>query len=92
VGSSYTPKFRVEYKTQTGINSASWEIRAFGRPTAKNAEAFRMAMNKSYQPGGTNSHLADEKTGVPHVSSVRVINQRTGRTVCMVQAPTFEVY
>jgi len=91
MGNTYLPKYRVEYKTQTGLQSCSWDIKSHGRPTEKNAEAFRISMNLSFLTGGTNAHLADSKNGVPHVSSVRIVNQRTGRTACMVTAPMFEI-
>lgn len=87
MGKSYTPKYRVEYRDQSGWHSQCWS----GRVSDKHAEDWRVAMNKSFQPGGNNAHISEAVGYVLHVSRVLIKNQRSGQTVARAVMPMFEV-
>lgn len=100
MGKSTIPAYRVEYTTQqhgaAWWSSMIWHVKSgvnrtgYGMPTDANVEKWRVAMNRSFQPGGSNAHLADARGYVPHINKVRVIEQKSGRVVATAKMPMFE--
>lgn len=92
MGRSTTPTFVVDYQDQLGLHRAAWSTKTSGRPTDTNLEAWRVAMNKSMNPGGCNEHVSKEVGFILHVSKASIHNQKTGRLhVADAKAPMFEV-
>jgi hypothetical protein len=88
MGRSVTPKFRVEYKTNDGREA----VMCWNDPLHADAETlehWRVTMNKSFQPGGVNGHLSTK--AVLHITSARLVHQKTGKTVATATMPMFEV-
>lgn len=79
--------FIVEYRDQQGTHKAIWE----GPPTKQNLKAWRIAMNDSFQKGGSNDHIGLAIGFVPHVSHAKIIHQRTKKVVAETTMPMFEV-
>lgn len=92
MGRSVTPTFRTEVRANIGrYGSFGWDCKVNGRPTQKNADAYRDHMNQSFCPGGVNDHISKSRGVVPHISEVKVIRQSTGEVVVVSNAPMFEV-
>lgn len=92
MGRVTTPKYRAELRTNTpcGLTDMAWNCRTMGTPTVENAEAYRVRLNESFQPGGVNGPRKDDDV-VIHVNRVRIVNQFTDRVVAETNAPMFEV-
>jgi hypothetical protein len=104
MGKSYTPKYIVETEYSTPHidvgGRGTWAVKEYGAPTTENLEAWRVAMNASFKPGGTN---AVTEGIIPHISKARILTNRhigrhrgwTPTTVRVVVAettmPMFEV-
>jgi hypothetical protein len=97
MGMVYTPAFRIEYRDQAGWHTAHYEhrttnpYRGLGKPSNAKAEAWRVTMNASFQNGGVNAHVRLRGNGIPHISHVRIIRQRTAEIVATAQMPMFEI-
>jgi hypothetical protein len=98
MGTTRKLAYTIEYRDQSRAwNWCVWHVTggpnrtANGRPTDANAERWRVAMNKSFQRGGTNAHLSEARGYVPHISAVRIVHQATGRIVARATMPMFEV-
>lgn len=90
MGHSTTPTFRTEVKGNThNFEMFRWDCKTNGRPTQKNVDRYRSALNKSFQPGGVNFHAGERVAA--HVSEVNVIRQAGGDVVATSKAPMFEV-
>lgn len=95
---SYTPKYRAEYRDQTGKwKWIIWNVRGCngwtgnGQPSKYNAERLRKSMNESFNVGGVN-YAASEAAGyIIHINRLRVVNQSTGKIVAEAVMPMFEV-
>lgn len=94
MGRIITPKYRVEITACNDMHGhhtpSVWHCRDYGRPTAKNLEAWRQAENRSYLNNGVNQHISQHLGFVLHISKCRIVNQFTDETVCEVSAPMFE--
>ena len=92
MGRSTTPAFRSEViGTNWNFSMFGWDCKTNGRPTQANVDQYRFSLNKSFQPGGVNFHIAESRGVVPHVSEVRVIRQSTGAVVATSKMGMFEV-
>ena len=86
-----TPTHRVEYQTNIGhMTPGAWDNRNEGRPTDAGAEAHRVMLNESFQPGGVNEHCLVDGA-IMHATKVTVIRQCDGKVVAVANAPMFEV-
>jgi hypothetical protein len=86
MGRIVTPKYRVEDRTNgMGIMPFAWN----GKPTKERLEAWRVEMNKSFQPGGNNGHVSTNT--IPHITHAKIVNQKTGAVVAETAMPMFEV-
>ena len=89
---SRTLTFRTEVFDNTRRwGRLTWDCKTHGRPTDKNAEKFRVSLNKSYALGGCNYPISQSYGFIIHASKVRVIRQSTGEIVAKADAPTFEI-
>ena len=91
MGTTWTPRYRIECWDQGGKHLMAWDGRGLGVPTHAKAEAWRQDMNASYQLGGINGHIAPAIGYVPHINRVQIVHQRTGGVVCAACMPMFEV-
>ena len=93
--SSTTPTYRVECFDQLGgIYRFAWDSRRSGRPTDANAERYRQAMNRSFQPGFANAHIRlriGDREAVPHLHRVFILRQADGMIIARAIMPMFEV-
>jgi len=87
MGTSTTPKYRVEYIDQNGKQRATWK----GHATNKRLEHWRQHMNESFKLGNVNDHVSKSLGFMPHISRAVIINQKTQSIVVKVIAPMFEV-
>ena len=72
----YTPKHMVEFEYATPHSNpvpVVWKAKEYGAPTSENLEAWRVAMNASFKPGGAN---AVTEGIVPHISKARILTNR----------------
>ena len=92
MGKSYTPKYALEIEYSTphiDVPVATWNVKEYGAPTKENLEAWRVAMNASFKPGGAN---AVTEGIVPHISKARIVtNGRVRHVVAETTMPMFEV-
>lgn len=88
MGKIVTPTYRVEYRDQTGWQSAAW---TGGKPSDANAERWRVSMNESYKPNGANAHIPQALKFIPHTSHVRIVRQSDNKIVATATMPMFEV-
>ena len=107
MGKSYTPKYIVETTYSTPHidvgGRGTWAVKEYGAPTKENLEAWRVAMNASFKPGGANA--VTEGPGdifgrliIPHISKARITITRrypksgfTTFVVAETKMPMFEV-
>jgi len=92
-----TPKYRVEYldntvesrksRRYTAERTMAWD----GRATRARLEAWREAINASFESSGVNAHLSDALGYVVRIGRSRIVNQRTGEVVAEYVPPMFEV-
>ena len=95
MGRSTTPTFVVDYQDQLGWHRVAWDSKTSGRPTNTNLEAWRVAMNKSMNPGGCNEHVSKSVGFILHISKAAIHNQtvsagpleRQGRSLGRVHGP-----
>lgn len=96
MGRSYKFTFRIEAVEYEGIVRrawrSGWDCKSKGRPSDKAAERYAIAMNKSYQPGGVNAHLATAAGVVPVLTDVAIVRQATGEVVGSWKMPKFMVF
>ncbi len=95
MGKSLACPYVIEYRDQAGDwNWCVWNVRGgvnrtgHGQPTNANAEAWRVKMNRSFQPGGVNGHVSDARGYVVHINAVRI--KHNGRVVASSSMPMFE--
>ena len=82
------PKYVVRTYDQDGPTVTAWR----GHATEKRAEAYRVKMNDSFQPGGANDHIRLKNGGIPHISRVDILtNDRYNSIVATARMPMFEV-
>lgn len=92
MGRSYTPTYRVEYQTDTARwQTMCWDTASHGRPNTASLEKWRRSYNESFAPGGDNEHVSKDLGVVIHISRAKLVHQRTGRVMCEVTMPLFEV-
>lgn len=104
MGRTMKLKFRVEYTDNVlimGKSTADARPRDINKrvhvqgykeaPTVTALEAWRVAMNKSFQTGGSNAHLAQAYGIVPHINWARVVRQSDNVVMAETTMPTFEV-
>lgn len=85
---SYTPKYQCFVYDQERKYGLAWK----GRASEARAEKFRVALNKSFQPGGSNDHIRLRNGGIPHVHRVDIVtNDRYYNVVATASMPMFEV-
>ena len=68
----YIPKHMVEFEYSTPHSNpvpVAWKAKEYGAPTSENLEAWRVAENASFKPGGAN---AVTEGIVPHISKARI--------------------
>lgn len=95
MGSTRTPTYRyeAEYRDiagRTRTMTGAWD-RAYGRPTAANAERWAGAFARSTRIGGCNEAMgrAEGMEVLPYV--VRIVRQSTRETVAEWRMPMFYV-
>jgi len=81
---SYTPKYRIEAKSNNGCGV--WGT-FDNEKKRRNLEEWRQSMNASFKLGGVNEHLSKSKGYVIHIHEAELINQKTGEVVEKVEAP-----
>jgi hypothetical protein len=91
MGKSYTPKYRIEtVEWRPGVGAYkgtfAWDGKRDGKPSAAAASKWRESMNKSFEAGGVNAHLAGTRIG-----SIKIVEQATGSKVAEFNPPMFEV-
>ena len=93
MGRTTIPTYYAQVKDNTGPNlhHMVWDCKRHGRPTAKNAERYRVSLNESFKLGGVNDHISKGYGFLVHTSEVRVVRNRTGEVVASAKAPMFEV-
>lgn len=88
MGRVLTPKYYAVVYDQKGAFEIFWK----GHATDKRAEAKRRAMNRSFNPGGANFHVAEALGFIPHVYKLEVVrNDGSNTVVATANAPMFEV-
>jgi len=102
----HIPKHMVEFEYATPHSNpvpVVWKAKEYGAPTKENLEAWRVAMNASFKPGGANA--VTEGPGdifgrliIPHISKARITITRrypksgfTTFVVAETKMPMFEV-
>jgi len=68
----HIPKYIVEIEYSTPHSNpvpVAWKAKEYGPPNRDNLEAWRVAMNASFKPGGAN---AVTEGIVPHISKARI--------------------
>ncbi len=86
-----TPTYRVEPTVNVGsISHFAWHYDQDGCANEANLEKWRQGYNKSFQVGGVNGPR-NETDVIVHISSARLIHQKTGELVAETHAPTFEI-
>ena len=92
MGRIVTPKYRVEVRGNWNRMGKALTPQAWsGRVSEKRLEEYRQAMNRSFNKGGSNFHLAKSDGFIYHMSSARIVRQSDGVVMCEVQMPAFEV-
>jgi len=92
MGKTIVPKYRIEasyirFTTKTReVQSFAWDSKSYGKPTLENLAKFRAQFNKSLE--GHNKHLAHIMSGL---STIKLIEQKTGQEVLRFIPPMFEV-
>lgn len=91
MGRSFTPKYRIEsMEWAPGVGgytgSYAWDGKRHGAPSIEAASKWREAMNKSFEAGGTNAHLAGTRIG-----SVKLVRQSDAKLMAEYTPPMFQV-
>lgn len=73
------------------VLSMAWNGKEDGWANETNLEAWRKGYNASFQPAGSNAHLAAAFGIVPHISFARLVRQSNDTVVAEVRMPMFEV-
>lgn len=84
MGKSTTPRYRIEFTSNVYMTPHARDAKM----TTLQLEGYRKALNASFQPGGVN---AAREGIVPHISRLRLIDQRTGDVINGCCGPLFEV-
>lgn len=103
MGRSYTPKYRVEYRDNLlamgvsapdmrGVDGVPCHSQAWdGKPSQKALEDWRLMMNKSFQPGGSNWHVSQAFNSIPSIFYASIVRQSDRKVMFTTKAPMFEV-
>lgn len=89
MGKSFTPKYRIEFHSNTNMTAAAWK----GQDVfIDRLEAHVRHLNESFRPGGVNAHVADGLGFIPYISRARIVRQSDDQMVTEWTAPAFEVF
>jgi hypothetical protein len=96
MGRSFTPTYRVEYRTNNmhpnaPSNWLTYDYKRHGKPTAAKAEDMRKRLNTSFDRDGINFHVSKAAGVVLHVTSLKIVHQESTEVVAEATAPMFEV-
>lgn len=101
MGRSYTPKYKVEVKTNlTGNHKvvSVWEtksrtnVQGYGRPNEKNLGKWVERHDESFQPNGCNFHVTKQIGVIPYVQEARIVNQQTGEVIAIYKMAMFQEF
>ena len=88
MGKSFTPKYRIEFHSNTNMTAAAWK----GQATTARLEAHVRHLNESFRPGGVNAHVGDGLGFIPYISRARIVRQSDDSMISDWTAPAFEVF
>jgi hypothetical protein len=88
---SFTPTYIVIYEDQTGTHKAAWDTKQAGRPNLTNLMQYRRMFNDSMKFGGCNFHVSKALGFLLSMGNAKIVNQRTGDTICTFKMPLFEL-
>ena len=84
-----TPTYRVEVKANKPMGMFAWH-RTDGRANEFNLEMWRQSYNASFQVGGVNGPTSEDDI-IVHISSAKLVHQKTGKVIAETNAPAFEI-
>ena len=88
MGTSKTPKYRLEISDKTGIHTQAWH----GKATENTLQSYLNKYIDSLKLGGVNEHISKSLGFIPVPNSAKIIEQKTGNVKVSWDAPMFLIF